>query len=177
MTVWLPHCLARADRPSQKDFKLGGPRCCWAVPGHGHRTGQPSGRRAIQVIQSAVTVPGGIGLTEALALAGRPGQKDFKLGGPRCSWTIPGRGHIGPSGSRAIQIIQSAVTVPGGIGLTEALARADRPSQNLTQNDFKLGCCCTVPGRGHRTGQPSGRQAVQVIRQRHSDCPERDRTH
>ena len=57
------------------------------------------------MIQSAVTVSGGIGLTEALARAARPGQKDFKLGGPH--------GHrTRPSGRRAN--IQSAVTVTGG---------------------------------------------------------------
>ena len=94
MTVWVPkHCRARAGRPSQKDFKLGGPLCCCTVPGRGHRTGQPSGRRAIQVIQSAVTVPGGIGLTKALARAGRPSLYDFKLGCRRCCCTVSGRGH------------------------------------------------------------------------------------
>ena len=84
--------IARVSRRehSQKDFKLGGPRCsgCCTVPDR-HRTG-PSGRRAI--IQSAVTVPGGIGLTEVLAHAGRPTQKDFKLGGPRCCCTVLGSG-------------------------------------------------------------------------------------
>ena len=81
MMVWvLKHCQARAGRPNQQDFKLGG-RC--TVPGRGQRTG-PSGRRAIQVIQSwaTVSVPRGIGLTEALARAGCPSQEDFKLGGP-----------------------------------------------------------------------------------------------
>ena len=105
--VWvLKHCKARSGRPNQEDFKLGGPRCCCTVPGSGHQTG-PSGLRAIQVIQSraAVSVPRGIGLTEALARAGRPSQEDFKLGSPRrcCTVTVPGRGHravTGPLGRR-----------------------------------------------------------------------------
>ena len=81
---------------------------CCTVPGRGLRTG-PSGPLAIQVIQSraAVSVLRGIGLTEALARAGRPSQEleDFKLGGPRCccTVTVPGRGPaqdraIGPAG-------------------------------------------------------------------------------
>ena len=98
-------------RPSQKDFKLGGPCCSgWCtVPARTAtlRAG-PSGRRAM--IQSAVTVPGGgimIRLTEALARAGRrgrPSQDDFKLGGPRCcsSCTVPGCGHrTRPLGQRS----------------------------------------------------------------------------
>ena len=187
-------------RPSQKDFKLGDPRCCCTVLDRGHQTGPPSGRRAIQAIQSAdtVTVPRGIGLTEALARAGRPSQEDFKLGCPRCcctvtaavspswrdrtqspkhwrvravpvrktsSWAAPAA--VAPSRYRAAATGQgylagrpSVVTVPGGIGLTKALARTGRPSQK----DFKLGgphCsgCCTVPDRGHRRG-PSGRWAI-----------------
>ena len=82
--VWvLKHCQARAGRPNQEDFNLGCPRCCCTVPGRGHRTG-PSGRRAIQVIQSlaTVSVPGGIGLTKALARTGPAvrTQEDFKSG-------------------------------------------------------------------------------------------------
>ena len=44
-------------------------------------------------------VPRGIGLTEALARAGRPSQEDFKLGGPRCSGccTVPDLHRTGPS--------------------------------------------------------------------------------
>ena len=67
------HRTHGAGRPSQKDFRLGGPRCCCTVPGRGHRTAPgPWGLRAI--IQAAVTVPGGIGLrlTVAPACAGRP---------------------------------------------------------------------------------------------------------
>ena len=81
--------LAREGRPNQEDFKLGGPRCCCTVPGRGHRT-EPSGPWAIQVIQSraVVSVPRGIGLTEALARAGSPSQVDFKLGCPRCCCTV-----------------------------------------------------------------------------------------
>ena len=62
--IGLTEAMARVGRPSQENFKLGGPRCCCTVPGSGHRTG-PSGRRAIQVMQSLalVTVPGGIGLS------------------------------------------------------------------------------------------------------------------
>ena len=62
------------------------------------------------------------------------------------------------------------------IGLTEALARAGRPSQK----DFKLSCprfCCTVPGRCHRTG-PSGQRAIiQSVVTVRGVCPEQDRTH
>ena len=125
-------------------------------------TGQPSGRQAIQVIQSAVTVTvlGGIRLTEALARAGRPSHNDFKLAGPRCCCTVLGRGHrtgpTGPSGRQAIQVIQSAVTVPGGIGLTEALARAGRPSQN----DFKLGGRARPPLLLHSTGSRQPDRAI-----------------
>ena len=123
-------------RPSQKDFKLGDPRCCCTVLDRGHQTGPPSGRRAIQAIQSAdtVTVPRGIGLTEALARAGRPSQEDFKLGCPRCccTVTVPGSGHRQGHrrGRRAIQVIQSAVTVPGGIGLSHRSTGAYGPSQS-----------------------------------------------
>ena len=111
--------LARTGRPSQKDFKLGGPRCsgCCTVPDR-HRTG-PSGRRAI--IQSEVKVPGGImiRLTEALARAGRPSQDDFKLGGPRCclSCTVPGCGHrTGPLGQQSnIQSVTVCGHCPGSL--------------------------------------------------------------
>ena len=52
MMVWvLKHCQARAGRPNQEDFKLGGPRYCCTIQGSGHRTG-PSGWAAIQVNQS-----------------------------------------------------------------------------------------------------------------------------
>ena len=141
-------------------------------------TGPPSGRQAIQVIQSAVTVPGGIGLTKALARADRPRQNDFKLGGPHCCRTVPGRGdRTGPSGWQAIQAIQSAVTVPGGIGLTEALARVGRPSQN----DFKLGCPSLLPVLHRRTGpRPPDRAIGQAGHYTVcGHCPGRDydRTH
>ena len=115
--------IARVSRRehSQKDFKLGGPRCsgCCTVPDR-HRTG-PSGRRAI--IQSAVTVPGSIimmiRLTEALARAGRPSQEDFKMGGPSCcsSCTIRGCGHrTGPLGQRSnIQSVTVCGHCPGSL--------------------------------------------------------------
>ena len=100
MTVWVPkHCRARAGRPSQKDFKLGGPLCCCTVPGRGHRTGQPSGRRAIQVMQSlalvTVPTPGRDRTHRSTGAYGpvRPNQKGFKLDGPRCCCTVLGRGH------------------------------------------------------------------------------------
>ena len=119
----LARAAALAGRPSQKDFKFGGPRSCCTVSGRGHRTGPPD-RWAI--IQSAVTGPGLIGLTKALAraaaLAGLPSQKDFKLsvGGPRSCCTVSCCSHrTGPPGRWAI--IQSAVTGPGLIRLTEAL--------------------------------------------------------
>ena len=106
-------------RPSQKDFKLGGPRCsgCCTVQDR-QRTG-PSGRRAI--IQSAVTVPSGImiRLTEALARAGSPSQDDFKLGGPRCcsSCTVPGCCNMtGPLGQRSnIQSFTVCGHCPGSL--------------------------------------------------------------
>ena len=126
-----------------------------------------------------------IGLTKALARAGRPSQEDFKLGCPRCSGccTVPDRHSTGPSGRRAIIMIQSAVTVPGGImtRLTEALARASRPSQD----DFKLGgprCCssCTVPGCCHRTGPLGQRSNISLslsVVTVQGVCPEQDRIH
>ena len=78
--------------------------------------------------------------------------------------TATGQGHkaCGP----LYTDIQSAVTVLGGImiRLTEALARAGRPSQD----DFKLGgpqCCssCTVPGCCHRTGPLGQRSNIQSV--------------
>ena len=62
-------------------------------------------------------------VNEALARTGRPSQKDFKLGGPRCSdcCTVPDRHRTGPSGRRAI--IQSAVTVPGSMSAVHPAAR------------------------------------------------------
>ena len=69
------------------------------------------------------------------------------------------------------------------IRLTEALARASRPSQD----DFKLGaprCCssCTVPGCGHRAGPLPGASgpiyslSLSVVTIR-GFCPEQDRIH
>ena len=107
-------------------------------------------------------------LKHCQARAGRPNQEDFNLGCPRCCCTVPDhhRTVTGPSGRLAI--IKSAVTFPRGImiRLTEALARAGRPSQD----DFKLGgpsCCSscrgTVSGCGHRTGPLGQRSNIQSV--------------
>ena len=137
--------------------------------GQGHQAGGPFKLYSLR----SRSLAGSDSVTEALARTGRPTQKVFKLGGPRCSGccTVPDRQRTGPSGRRAI--IQSAVTVQACImlRLTEALARAGRPSQD----DFKFGgpsCCssCTVPGCGHRTGplgQLSNIQSVTVC----GHCP------
>ena len=60
--IRLTEALARAGRPSQDDFKLGGPRCCSSctVPGCGHRTG-PSGQRSnIQSVTVCGHCPGSL---------------------------------------------------------------------------------------------------------------------
>ena len=87
--------------------------------GQGHRAGGPFKLYSPR----SRSLAGSDSVTEALARTGRLSQKEFKLGGPHCSGccTVQDRHRTGPSGRRAI--IQSAVTVPGGImiRLTEAL--------------------------------------------------------
>ena len=122
------------------------------------RTG-PAGRRAIQVIQSAVTVPGRIGPSHQSTGAYGPSQSErLQAGLPPLLRLL----HCtGPPQERAIGPAGHTVTISGCImiRLTEALACAGRPSQD----DFKLGgprCCssCTVPCCCHRTG-PLGQQS------------------
>ena len=79
------------------------------------------------------------------------------------------------SGRRAI--IQPTVTAPGWImiGLTEALAIPVRKTSSCQL--AAPSCCCTVPGRGHRTG-PSGRRAnIQSAVTVRGVCPGQDQTH
>ena len=60
--IGLTEALARAGRPVQKDFKLGGPRCCCIVSqGHGHRPGPDlrlAHMRAIPVRKTSSGCPG-----------------------------------------------------------------------------------------------------------------------
>ena len=126
--------LARADRPSQKDFKLVGPCCCCTVatvPGRCHKTGPPGRQAIVQATFPSQTHPG-----RSSGACGPSQSEDFKLvAGPCCCCTVPGRGHsTGPPGRLAI--IQSAVTVPGRIGIAEALARAGRPSTRYLRAPF-----------------------------------------
>ena len=117
--IGLTQALARAGRPSQEDFMLGGPRCCCIDTlvdlinllgkpqvlhshgtgprpgtGQGHRAGGPFNLYS----QRSRSLAGSDSVTEALARTGRPSQKDLKLGGPRCSGccTVPDRHWTGP---------------------------------------------------------------------------------
>ena len=58
--IRLTEALTRAGRPSQDDFKLGGPRCysSCTVPGCSHRTGRLGQRSNIQSVTVVVTVRG-----------------------------------------------------------------------------------------------------------------------
>ena len=112
--IVLTEALARAGRPNQEDFKLGGPRCCCTVtvPGHGlvqDRAIGPPGEPFKLYSQQSRSLAGSDSVAEALARTGRPSQKDFKLGAPHCSGccTEPDLHRTGPSGRLAI--IQSTV--------------------------------------------------------------------
>ena len=145
--IGLTEAQARAGSPCQKDFKLGGPRCCCTVPGSDHWTG-PSSRWAIQVILQLIQ-------QLSRSLAGSDSPKHWRVravpvrktsncqwAAPACCCTVPGSGHqTGSSGLQAknslLSLSGESIQGTGRIGLTEALARAGQASQYTI-------CTCTI---------------------------------
>ena len=153
MDIYIGAC-GQSHGPSQKDFKLGGPRCsgCCTILARGHRIG-PQGRLAI--IQCEVTVQGRIGFTDALARADLPCQKDFKLGCPRCCCTVPpGRGHCpGPASPGPLS--------RAGLTRAEALARAAVPVRKTSS--CWQGPRPAIGALGHCKGQASPAPWLKVL--------------
>ena len=94
--------------PSQSGrLQVGRPPLLLHSHGTGPRLGTGQGHRAGGLFKlyspRLRSLAGSDSITEALARTSRPSQKDFKLGGPRCSGccTVPDRHRTGPSGRRA----------------------------------------------------------------------------